>query len=318
MAVQRGGGAAWGRARGCSTGAWPNRPTNNVQLMRQWAACMRQWVLPAELHLLPSFGQCAAGEPLKASHPSVRYSSIHSHQTSCGQRSMDMERVEPPTLDELGPAVAQLELENAFLAHLLQRVSGGSARTGAAAAATDDGVADQIGREPLLLAERQELCAVEAGAVRREIQAATAAGELERACAVAAAADCRTYQAAEVGRAVAALLGLLGLPQPDTATAAAMAAASAAAAAAAAAEQPAAAGQAPEQPSSTRSASSPPGPRSPTTAACLPTAKRLARAQVDGRQIAQLLEELLERQDVAAERLRVRAAMLQVRCAVGW
>lgn len=229
---------------------------------------------------------------------------------------MEMERVEPPTLDELGPAVAQLELENAFLAHLLQRVSGGSARTGAADA-TDDGVADQIGREPLLLAERQELCAVEAGTVRREIEAVTAAGELERACAVAAAADCRKYQAAEVGRAVAALLGVLGLPQPDTATAAAMAAASAAAAAAAAAEQPAAAGQSPEQPASTRSASSPPGPRSPTTAACLPTANRLARAQLDGRQIAQLLEELLERQDVAAERLRVRAAMLQVRLHCG-
>ncbi|KAI7840383.1 hypothetical protein COHA_005884 [Chlorella ohadii] len=108
-----------------------------------------------------------------------------------------------PTLDlsslELAGAVAQLELENAFLAHLLQRVSGGQARTRAAAAAADADAdaADEIGREPLLLAERQELCAVEAGAVQREIEALTAAGELERACATAAAADCRTHQAAE-------------------------------------------------------------------------------------------------------------------------
>lgn len=226
-----------------------------------------------------------------------------------------------PTLDlsslELAGAVAHLELENAFLAHLLQRVSGGQARTRAAAAAADADAADEIGREPLLLAERQELCAVEAGAVRREIEALTAAGELERACAVAAAADCRTHQAAEVGRAVAALLGLLGFPQPDTATAAAMAAASAAsgaaAAAAAAADHPVGEGEASDEPAGTSSASSPPSSPAPAAAACLPTAKRLARAQLDGRQIERLLEELLERQDVAAERLRTHAAMLQVR-----
>lgn len=225
-----------------------------------------------------------------------------------------------PTLDQLAASVAQLELENAFLTHLLGRVSGASTRSGspaADAAATDSAAAaaaDEIGREPLLLAERQELCAVEAGAVRREIEALTAAGELERACAIAAAADCRTHQASEVGRAVSALLGLLGFPQPDTATAAAMAAASAAAAApAAAAGQPAVAGQVPEQAAGTSSASSSPCPPAPAAAACLPTAKRLARAQLDGRQIERLLEELLERQDVAAERLRTRAAMLQAR-----
>ncbi|PRW45223.1 serine threonine- phosphatase 6 regulatory ankyrin repeat subunit C [Chlorella sorokiniana] len=226
-----------------------------------------------------------------------------------------MEAAELPTLDGLGPAVAQLELENAFLTHLLQRVSAASARTAAAGAAAAAAAAE-IGREPLLLAERQELCAVEAGAVRREIEALKAAGELERSCAVAAAADCRTHQAAEVGRAVAALLGLLGFPQPDTATAAAMAAASAAAAAAgAAAEQPAAAGNAPEQPASTGSVCSPPSSPAPAAAARLPTAKQLARAQLEGRKIEQLLEELLERQDVAAERLRTRAAMLQAQLA---
>lgn len=235
-----------------------------------------------------------------------------------------METLDYSSEDLQGP-VALLELENAFLAQLLQRVwPAGLARSAATAATADDDVADdddapadEIGREPLLLAEKQELCAVEAGAVRREIEALAAAGELERACAAAAAADCRTHQAAEVGRGVAALLGLLEFPQPDTATAAAMAAASAAALPAA--EQAAASAAtalAVGQPNSAGSASSPPS-LPPTRTAHLPTAKQLARAQLDGGQIGRLLDELLERQSVAAERLRTRAGMLQARAPLG-
>lgn len=222
-------------------------------------------------------------------------------------------------------AVALLQLENALLRGLLQRLAPQALGGGAAAAA--DAAADAV-RDPLLLAEKAELCAAEANAVRRETERLKAEGELERACAQAAVADARGQAAAETARDQAALLALLGLPAERAAPSAADVEPEAATtpAAAVAAPADAAAGEdgtaAAAQLGAPRPLAAPVDP-----AAALPfalsSARQLARADLHGGRLAQWMEDVLARHAAAATRLQMRVQMQQVRrslpagCAAG-
>lgn len=210
---------------------------------------------------------------------------------------------QPLSAAELEEECRLLELENACLLQLLQRVAPDSLRLGHEASADGPAPADGPGPEPLLLAEKQELCAAEAAAVRQAIERTQQEGELEAACAAAALTDCQVQQAGEVLRDATALLTLLGLPvEPEPA-----------AASGSIPEQPAGADGEPGQQEG-QAPAAPAGPAPSPLGLRLPTAKQLARAQLNGAQLEGLLEGMLERQDAAAERLRLRGAMLKVRC----
>ncbi|PSC70920.1 hypothetical protein C2E20_5673 [Micractinium conductrix] len=214
-------------------------------------------------------------------------------------------------------AVALLQLENALLRGLLQRLAPQALGGGAAAAA--DAAADAV-RDPLLLAEKAELCAAEANAVRRETERLKAEGELERACAQAAVADARGQAAAETARDQAALLALLGLPAERAAPSAADVEPEAATtpAAAVAAPADAAAGEdgtaAAAQLGAPRPLAAPVDP-----AAALPfalsSARQLARADLHGGRLAQWMEDVLARHAAAATRLQMRVQMQQTQLA---
>ena len=174
-----------------------------------------------------------------------------------------------------------------------------AADSGAAAAAAE---LDAIPREPLLLAEKQELCVAESKATQQEVEEAQAGGELDRACALAAIADCQTFQAGEVARDTAALLALLGLPaEPAKATASPDTA-----------EQRTASDVALCQ-ESQGAAAPPPMPPANCGGLRLPTARELAQAELHGARFEQLLGDMLGRQNAAATRLQLRCSMLQVR-----
>lgn len=197
--------------------------------------------------------------------------------------------------------MALLELENAFLLNYLQRVAHGSLEEGGAGAADSEAAAAAaadaaLPREPLLLAEKQELCAVQAVTTRREAEAVQAQGELERSVAAAAAADAQGYQTAEVARDLAALLDLLGLPEPTSEAAAVYQQATSAADQAASAAQPAESAAAGTAAAELR----------------LPTAKQLSKADLNGPRLQEFLEGLLARHGAAAARLQQRTAMLKV------
>lgn len=210
---------------------------------------------------------------------------------------------------EEGPAF--LQLENAFLLQLLQRVSPqvlADAPHGTGAGARGPAA---TGANALRLAERQELCAVEADVTRRETETVVRAGELELACTLAAIADCQQQQAAQTSRDQAALLALLRLP-------AVPAAGSGSPAASAAVSMPAVCEKQTDALSvaaTTATGAEPDGEAG--AGRRLPAAKQLVRAEFSGARLGQYLEGILERHDAAAARLQIRAAMLEVSLA-GW
>lgn len=207
---------------------------------------------------------------------------------------------------DLEEQVSFLELENEFLRNFLA-ARNAAVSTDGDAAATDDW------RDPLLLAEKLELCAVEGNTTRREIEQMQKDSELELACTLAAITDCRQQQAAETSRDVAALLGLLGLtadrasaPLPVlTPDAGAEQATASCSSSADPQGEPTVVGLAPPAPV-------------PDPALALPTATQLAKAELAGPRLEEFLEGILARHEAAATRLQARNAMLQVSACGRW
>ena len=246
-----------------------------------------------------------------------------------------------PPDEDLEAAVAFLEAEALLLTQYLRRQQPQPQQEGAAdAAAAGSGAADapavtvasagapaDLPREPLLLAEKQELCAAEIAAMRREVDAIQEEGELQRAAAAAAAADARGHQAAELARDLVALLDLLGLPQPgpDARIPAAHNMLAPPAAAAEPAQQgdaAAAAGDAPTAEPPAGAAATPTAPAAtappavaPAAGHRLPDARQLARADLHGGRMQEWMEGIVARHAAAADRLRQRASLLKVRAA---
>lgn len=216
--------------------------------------------------------------------------------------------------EDLQAAVAFLEAEALLLQQYLRRTAGSApADADAPADASPHAAPEDLPRESLLLAEKQELCVAEIAATRREAEAIRDEGELQRAAAAAAEADARGHQAAELAMSLVGLLDVLGLPQPAPE-------ARIPAAHDMLAPPPPAAAQELAQPGDAVSADAPAAAAAatgdiiaPAARQRLPSARQLARADLHGGRVEEWMEGVLARHAAAAERLRQRTALLKVR-----